>query len=143
MSSYQSSSAENVSCNVAPFFYHHSVVIQHLVSDTLYHTCYFRSIQRKTYIMLDKILLAHLAQRARWAFAITWHPSSLSVIRRKLFQRSSPLKLLDQLEPNLVWIITKVSRLQNGDRWCCEPINMAAVTKNRTYGKIAGFWVIT
>jgi hypothetical protein len=31
--SCQSSSAENVSCNVAPFFYHHSVVIQHLVSD--------------------------------------------------------------------------------------------------------------
>jgi hypothetical protein len=34
MTSCQSSSAENVSCNVAPFFYHHSVVIQHLVSDT-------------------------------------------------------------------------------------------------------------
>jgi hypothetical protein len=33
MTSCQSSSAENVSCNVAPFFYHHSVVIQHLVSD--------------------------------------------------------------------------------------------------------------
>ena len=33
MTSCQSSSAEYVSCNVAPFFYHHSVVIQHLVSD--------------------------------------------------------------------------------------------------------------
>ena len=33
MTSCQSSSAENVSCNVAPFFYHRSVVIQHLVSD--------------------------------------------------------------------------------------------------------------
>jgi hypothetical protein len=33
--SCQSSLAENVSCNVAPFFYHHSVVIQHLVSDKL------------------------------------------------------------------------------------------------------------
>ena len=33
MMSYQSSSAENVSCNVAPFFHHHSVVIQHLVSE--------------------------------------------------------------------------------------------------------------
>ena len=32
-----------------------------------------------------------------------------SIVRRKLFQRSSPLKLLDQLEPNLVLIITKVS----------------------------------
>jgi hypothetical protein len=38
----QSSSAENVSCNVAPFFYHHSVVIQHLVSDNLYQTGDFR-----------------------------------------------------------------------------------------------------
>jgi hypothetical protein len=33
MTSCQSSSVENVSCNVPPFFYHHSVVIQHLVSD--------------------------------------------------------------------------------------------------------------
>jgi len=33
---WQNSLAENISCNVAPFFYHHSVVIQHLVSDTLY-----------------------------------------------------------------------------------------------------------
>jgi hypothetical protein len=33
MTSCQSSSAENVSCNVAPFFYHHSVVIHHFVSD--------------------------------------------------------------------------------------------------------------
>ena len=37
MMSYQSSSAENVSCNIAPFFYHHSVddttsCIKHLVS---------------------------------------------------------------------------------------------------------------
>ena len=41
MTSCQSSSAESVSCYVAPFFYHHSVVIQHLVSDTLYQTGYF------------------------------------------------------------------------------------------------------
>jgi hypothetical protein len=34
---------------------------------------------------------------------------SVVVVRRKLFQRSSPLKLLDQLESNLVWIITRVS----------------------------------
>jgi hypothetical protein len=33
MTSCQRSSGENVSCNVAPFFYHHSVVIQYLVSD--------------------------------------------------------------------------------------------------------------
>jgi hypothetical protein len=42
MTSCQSSLAENVSCNVVPFFYHHSVVIQHLVSDTLYQTGDFR-----------------------------------------------------------------------------------------------------
>ena len=38
----QSISAENVLCNVVPFFYHHSVVIQHLVLDTLYQTGDFR-----------------------------------------------------------------------------------------------------
>ena len=41
MTSLQNSSAENITYYVAPFFYHHSVVILHLVSDTLYQTCYF------------------------------------------------------------------------------------------------------
>ena len=35
MTSLQNSSAEKISCNVAPFFNNHSVVIQHLVSDRL------------------------------------------------------------------------------------------------------------
>ena len=30
------------------------------------------------------------------------------VVRRKLFQKSSPLKVLDQWKPSLVWIITRV-----------------------------------
>jgi hypothetical protein len=54
MTSWQSSSAGNVSCNVMLFFYHHSVVIQRLVSDTLYQIGDFLKFQRKTYIMLDK-----------------------------------------------------------------------------------------
>ena len=58
------------------------------------------------------------------------HLASVVVVRRKLFQKSSPLKVLDQCKPNLVWIIT---------RGCRAPTNMAAVTKNRTYGTIAGF----
>ena len=33
---------------------------------------------------------------------ITWRPSSSSVVRRKLFQKSSPLKVQDQWKPNLV-----------------------------------------
>ena len=54
--------------------------------------------------------LAHLTRRVRWAIVITWRPSSSSsVVRRKLFQKSSPLKLPDQLEPNFVWIVTRVS----------------------------------
>ena len=36
-----------------------------------------------------------------------------SVVRRKLFQKSSPLKVLDQWKPNLVWIITRVSSFKN------------------------------
>jgi hypothetical protein len=35
MTSWQNSSAVKISCNFAPFFYHHSVVIQPLVSDSL------------------------------------------------------------------------------------------------------------
>ena len=35
-----------------------------------------------------------------------------SVVRRELFQKSSPLKVLDQWKPNLVWIITRVSSLK-------------------------------
>ena len=47
-----------------------------------------------------------------------WHHlESVIVVRGKLFQRSSPLKLLDQLEPNLVCIITRVSsfKIVSGD----------------------------
>jgi hypothetical protein len=49
--------------------------------------------------------LAHLTQRVMWAIAITWRPSSSpsssSVVRRKLFQKCSPLKVLDQWKPKL------------------------------------------
>ena len=61
--------------------------------------------------------LVHLTQRVMWAIAITWRSSSSSVIRRKLFQKSSPLKVLDHWKPNLVWIITRVSsfKIVSGD----------------------------
>jgi hypothetical protein len=38
-------------------------------------------------------------------------------VRRKLFQKSSPLKVPDQWKPNLVWIITMVSsfKIVSGD----------------------------
>ena len=40
-----------------------------------------------------------------------------SVVRRKLFQKSSPLKVQDQWKPNLVWIITRVAsfKIVSGD----------------------------
>jgi hypothetical protein len=62
------------------------------------------------------LFLAHLTQRVMWAIAITWRPSSWSV-PRKLFKKSSPLKVLDQQKPNLVWIITRVSsfKIVSGD----------------------------
>jgi hypothetical protein len=50
MTSWQSSSAENVSCNVVPFFYRHIVVIQHLVADGLP-----LLISKEKYTMLDKV----------------------------------------------------------------------------------------
>ena len=68
-------------------------------------------------LMPTKQFLAHLPQRVMWAILITWRPSSSSVVRRKLFQKSSPLKVLDQWKPNLVWIITRVSsfKIVSGD----------------------------
>ena len=45
------------------------------------------------------------------------HLASVVVVRRKLFKKSSPLKVLDQWKPNLVWIITRVSsfKIVSGD----------------------------
>ena len=59
--------------------------------------------------------LAHLTRRVKWAIAITWRPAS--VVRRKLFQKSSPLKVLNQWKQNLVRIITRVYsfKIVNGD----------------------------
>ena len=56
--------------------------------------------------------LAHLTQRVRWAIAITWHPSSSSVVRHKLFQKSSPLKVLDQPTWPLLLKIEHMVKLQ-------------------------------
>ena len=62
-----------------------------------------------------------------------------SVVRRKLFQKSSPLKVLDQWKPNLVRIITRVSsfKIVSGD--AVHQPTWPLLLKNRTYGKIAGF----
>ena len=45
------------------------------------------------------------------------HLASVVVVRRKLFQKSSPLKVLDQWKLNLAWIITSVSsfKIVSGD----------------------------
>ena len=69
------------------------------------------------WLKIELSFLAHLTQRVMWAIAITWRPSSSSVLRRKLFQKSSPLKVLDQWKPNLVWIIIRVSsfKIVSGD----------------------------
>ena len=65
-----------------------------------------------------------------------------SIVRRKLFQKSSPLKLLDQLKPNLVWIITRVSSLIIVFDDAVHQPTWPLLLKIE-HGKIAGFWVIT
>ena len=40
------------------------------------------------------------------------HLASVVNVRRKLFQRSSPLKLLNQLQPNFSWMILRVFRIK-------------------------------
>ena len=77
----------------------------------------FHQYRRQVIYFKAPPFLAHLTQRVMWAILITWRPSSSSVVRRKLFQKSSPLKVLDQWKPNLVWIITRVSsfKIVSGD----------------------------
>ena len=58
------------------------------------------------------IFLAHLTSKGHVSYC--YHLASVVVVRRKLFQKSSPLKVLDQWKPNLVWIITRVSSFKIG-----------------------------
>jgi hypothetical protein len=55
MTSWKRSPTKDISYNVATFSFLHGVVIQHLVSGTLYQTGYFLEFQKKAYIMLDNI----------------------------------------------------------------------------------------
>jgi hypothetical protein len=59
--------------------------------------------QKPLYKSLHQSFSAHLTQRVMWGIAITWRPSSVC----KLFQKSSPLKPLNQFKPNLAWIILR------------------------------------
>ena len=79
--------------------------------------------------------------KVMWAIAITWRPSSLSIVRRKLFQKSSPLKVLDQWKPNLVRIITRVSsfKIVSGDAIHQPTWPLFLKIEQTLYGKIAGF----
>ena len=54
-------------------------------------------------------LAIYLTNRLSWIILAHLTLASVVVLRRKLFQKSSPLKVLDQWKPNLVWIITRVS----------------------------------
>ena len=95
-----------------------SVNWKHVQLVKIYMPCNFEvNVTRLGVIVLFSSFLAHLTQRVMWAILITWRPSSSSVVRRKLFQKSSPLKVLDQWKPNLVWIITRVSsfKIVSGD----------------------------
>ena len=71
------------------------------------------------------------------------HLASVAVVRRKLFQKSSPLKLLDQLKPNLVWIITRVFNFKIVSGATVHQPTWALLLKIEYNGKIADFWVIT
>ena len=51
-----------------------------------------------------------------------------------MLKKSSPLKLLGQMEPNLAGSIYKTSSFGS-----IRPTNMATVPKNRTYVKIGRF----
>ena len=87
---------------------------------TIYPVFYLNSLKAT-------ILLADPGTRDLWPLfsspdpkghvSYSHHLASVVVVRRKLFQKSSPLKVLDQWKPNLVWIITRVSsfKIVSGD----------------------------
>ena len=61
-------------------------------------------------------------------------PRTFNIIS-KIFSSESTRSM----ETNLGLIHHWGVQFQNYAQWCRAPTNMAAVTKNRTYGKIAGF----
>jgi hypothetical protein len=72
------------------------------------------------------------------------HLVSVVVVGRKLFQKSSPLKVLDQWKPNLVRIITRVSsfKIVSGDAVHQPTCKGAKNTKIKciTYFLLSVFW---
>ena len=65
--------------------------------------------RHRRFLFLIGWFLAHLTQRVKLSYY--HHLASVFVVRRKLFQKSSRLKVLDQWKPNLVRINTRVSKL--------------------------------
>jgi hypothetical protein len=77
-----------------------------------------------TLVMIQTHFLSNLdvKLKTRWAITGSWEPlvsspdprsgellpSLVVVVRRKLFQKSSPLKVLDQWKSNLVWIGNRI-----------------------------------
>ena len=91
------------------------------------------------------VLLAHLA---KGHVSFCHHLASVvrrrpSVVRRKLFKKSSPLKLLDQLKPNLVWIITRVSSFEIVSGEAVHQPTWLLLLKTEHMVKLQVFWVIT
>ena len=88
--------------------------------------CYSHSIMNFNLLFTLRLNRAYIISHSVWVrttsrfYQLTWPgPGELLPslgVHRKLFQRSS-LKLLDQLAPNLVWIITRVSsfKVVSGD----------------------------
>jgi hypothetical protein len=82
-------------CQMCNLYQTLAIVCQNVIMLRLCISCQFKSFQRMGINI--------------WYRIFSSCELSVVVVHRKLFQRSSPLKLLDQLEPNLVWIITRVS----------------------------------
>ena len=71
-------------------------------------------MSQHTYTLIDTIISS---PDPKGHVSYCHHLVSVVVVCRKLFQKSSPLKVLDQWKPNLVWIITRVSsfKIVSGD----------------------------
>ena len=80
-------------------------------------TSYIRRNDDDVSFVWDQHALVSFLAHPKGQVSYCHHLASIVVVRRKLFQKSSPLKVLNQWKPNLVRIITRVSsfKIVSGD----------------------------
>ena len=95
---------------------------------------------------LRNLILSDLPKKSRKSFISSPGPNLASVVVVNILQKSSPLKLQDQFQPNFIQLFFRVLATILSFKMFNMSKNMpymAAVTKNRTRGSESSFSQIT